>query len=168
MYRTQPVYPAYIDETEYAKRYRYMQRQNEENRIDIKDYGNKPFVVNIEEASEQNNTFRTALWTGKHLQVVLMSINVGESIGLEIHPTVDQFLRIEEGQGRVQMGDTKENLNYQQNVHEDYAIMVPAGKWHNLTNTGNKPLKLYTIYAPPEHPFGTVQRTKADAMAAEE
>jgi len=138
-----------------------------QDRIELKDYGNQPFVVNIEKAAEQNRTFRTALWTRKHLQVTLMSLNVGEDIGLEVHPTVDQFLRIEDGQGIVQMGDTRENLNFQRRVYEDYAIMVPAGKWHNITNTGNKPLKLYSIYAPPEHPFGTVHRTKADAMAAE-
>lgn len=130
----------------------------------IKDYGRQPFVVNIHKAAKQNNTFRTALWTGSHLQVTLMSINVGEDIGLEIHPTVDQFLRIEDGQGIVKMGQTKNNLNFEQRVHDDDAIMVPAGTWHNVINTGNKPLKLYSIYAPPEHPFGTVHPTKADAM----
>lgn len=132
-----------------------------------KDYGKQPFVVNIEEAAERNRTFRTALWTGNNLQVTLMSIGVGEDIGLEVHPNVDQFLRIEEGQGIVQMGDRKNQLDYKKRVFEDYAIMVPAGKWHNLINTGNTPLKLYTIYAPPEHPFGTVHQTKADAIAAE-
>ncbi|NRF95710.1 cupin domain-containing protein [Paenibacillus frigoriresistens] len=96
-----------------------------------------------------------------------MSINVGEDIGLEVHPTVDQFLRIEEGQGIVRMGDTKDNLNFEKRVYDDYAIMVPAGKWHNVINTGNKPLKLYSIYAPPQHPFGTVHKTKANAIAAE-
>ncbi|PAV27939.1 cupin [Virgibacillus profundi] len=136
-------------------------------RVDLKDYGKQPFVVNIEDAAEANDTFRTALWTGDNLQVTLMSIPVGSDIGLEVHPSVDQFLRIEEGQGVVQMGDTESNLTFQRDVSEDYAIMVPAGKWHNLINTGNEPLKLYTIYAPPEHPFGTVHQTKAEAMAAE-
>jgi len=135
--------------------------------IELTDYGRQPYVVNINEATKQNNTFRTTLWTGDHLQVAVMSINVGEDIGLEVHPTVDQFLRIEQGQGVVQMGDTKDNLNFMQRVYDDYAIIVPAGKWHNVTNTGNLPLKLYTIYAPPQHSFGTVHRTKAEAMAAE-
>ncbi|MFA9557745.1 cupin domain-containing protein [Evansella sp. AB-rgal1] len=135
---------------------------------DIRDYGPNPFVFNIEEVTKRNNTFRTALWTGKHFQITLMSINVGEDIGLEIHPHLDQFLRIEEGQGVVQMGDSKEILHYQQEVPADYAIVIPAGKWHNLINTGNTPLKLYSIYAPPQHPFGTVHETKAIAMAAEE
>ncbi|MGD8191302.1 cupin domain-containing protein [Brevibacillus ginsengisoli] len=136
-------------------------------RYELKDYGPNPFVININEAAKQNNTFRTAIWTGKHLQVTLMTINVGEDIGLEIHPTLDQFLRIEEGQGLVQMGKSKDRLDFQANVYDDFAIVVPAGTWHNLINTGNTPLKLYSIYAPPQHPFGTVHQTKADAMVAE-
>jgi len=128
--------------------------------IIIKDYGPEPFVVNIERATEQNNTFRTALWTGKHLQLTIMSINVGEDIGLEMHPDVDQFIRIEEGRGLVKMGNSKDKLDFQANVREDYIIIIPAGKWHNITNTGNTPLKLYSIYAPPEHPHGTVHVTK--------
>lgn len=131
------------------------------------DFGSKPFVVNIEDATKGNNYFRTAFWTGKHLQLTLMSIGVGEDIGLEIHPHLDQFIRIEEGQGLVQMGDSKDRLDFQQHVRDDFAVFVPAGKWHNLTNTGNKPLKLYSIYAPPEHPFGTVHETKAIAEASE-
>lgn len=131
------------------------------------DYGPEPFVVNIEEVTKQNNTFRSALWTGEHLQLTLMSIDVGEDIGLEIHPNLDQFVRIEEGQGVVRMGDRKDYLNFQERVRADFAFIIPAGKWHNLMNTGNTPLKLYSIYAPPQHPPGTVHVTKADAMAAE-
>lgn len=131
------------------------------------DYGKEPFVINIDQAVKQNHTFRTALWTGNHLQVTLMSINVGDDIGLEVHPDVDQFLHIEEGTGWVQMGPSKDALPFVRQVSNGSAIMVPAGTWHNVTNTGNIPLKLYTIYAPPEHPFGTVHQTKADAIAAE-
>lgn len=138
-----------------------------EDRMSRRDYGKRPYVVNIEEATKQNRNFRTALWTGNHLQVTLMSIGVGEDIGLEIHRDVDQFLRIEEGQGVVQMGRRRDRLDFRQRVRDDDAIMVPAGTWHNVINTGNRPLKLYSIYAPPEHPFGTVHRTKAEAMAAE-
>ena len=133
----------------------------------LKDFGPNPFVINIDQAAKHNQNFRTALWTGKHLQVTLMSINVGEDIGLEIHPHHDQFLRIEEGDGIVQMGKRKDRLNFRHRVHDNFAIFVPAGTWHNVTNTGNKPLKLYSIYAPPQHPFGTVHKTKAAAMAAE-
>jgi len=135
--------------------------------IELKDYGPEPFVVNIEDVTKQNNNFRTALWTGTHLQLTLMSINVGEDIGLENHPNLDQFIRIEEGQGVVMMGDRKDNLNFRRKVYDDYAFIIPAGKWHNLINTGNKPLKLYSIYAPPQHPYGTIHKTKEDAEAAE-
>lgn len=135
-----------------------------EHRIDLRDHGKRPYVVNIDQAAKQNKNYRTAIWTGEHLQVTVMSIDVGDDIGLEVHPDVDQFLRIEEGKGMVQMGDRKDRLNFKTKVYKDDAIMVPAGKWHNVTNIGNRPLKLYTIYAPPEHPFGTIHRTKADAM----
>jgi len=152
---------------EYVNRFGSFGASNGDVRIMLKDYGAKPFVININEASKQNNTYRTALWTGTHLQVTLMSLNVGEDIGLEIHPNVDQFLRVEQGQGIVQMGKSKDKLDFKSNVNDDTAIMVPAGTWHNVINTGNTPLKLYSIYAPPNHPFGTVHVTKADAMAEE-
>lgn len=128
-----------------------------------RDYGSQPFVVNIDQATRQNSAFRTALWTGEHFQVTLMSIGVGEDIGLEVHPTTDQFIRVEEGQGLVRMGNSRDQLDFEQMVFDDFAVMVPAGKWHNIVNTGNKPLKVYAIYAPPEHPFGTVHPTKASA-----
>ena len=133
----------------------------------ITDYGPKPFVTDINRATLYNNTFRTALWTGKYLQLTVMSIPVGESIGLEAHHDHDQFLRIEDGHGLVQMGDSKDNLYLRQPIYDDSAVFVPAGTWHNITNTGNKPLKLYSIYAPPEHPWGTVHQTKAIAEAEE-
>ncbi len=166
---TQPMYWPFpqgmVSPHPHAYGYRYAPNMN--NPVELKDYGPQPFVANIEEVTKHNQTFRTAVWTGEHLQVTVMSIPVGGDIGLEIHPDVDQFLSIEEGQGFAQMGEAKDRLTYQTKVYEGYAIMVPAGKWHNLTNTGNKPLKLYTIYAPPEHPAGTVHKTKADAMAQE-
>ncbi|RIJ63184.1 cupin domain-containing protein [Rummeliibacillus sp. TYF005] len=133
----------------------------------LKDNGANPFVININEASKQNNNYRTTLWTGKHLQLTLMSINPGEDIGLETHPNVDQFLRIEQGEGVAQMGESKDNLTFKENVNDDSAIFIPAGTWHNVTNTGSTPLKLYSIYTPPNHPFGTIHPTRADAMAAE-
>lgn len=127
------------------------------------DFGPNPFVINIEKATLQNNYFRTALWTGNYLQLTLMSIEPGQDIGLEIHNELDQFLRIEQGQGIVMMGDSKNNLDFRKRVYDDYVILIPAGKWHNLVNTGRVPIKLYSIYAPPEHPFGTVHETKKDA-----
>lgn len=134
---------------------------------ELKDYGPMPIVVNIERVTKENDTFRTALWTGKHMQLTLMSINVGDDIGLERHQNVDQFLRIEQGEGLVKMGMDQNNLSFQRKVNSSNAIVVPAGTWHNLINTGNVPLKVYSIYAPPQHPHGTVHKTKADAMAAE-
>lgn len=151
-----PVYPPY-----YANE-RFSSWQGK----DSKDYGKEPFVVNIEQVTKHNNTYRTAIWTGEHFQVTVMSIPVGSDIGLEVHPNTDQFIRIEEGQGLVQMGDSRDKLNFEAAAYDDYAIMIPAGKWHNLTNTGIIPLKVNVIYAPPEHPFGTVHATKADAMAS--
>ena len=164
-YGRQSVYWNFPNEIDYTNRFDFFRFSNGDGSISLTDYGSEPFVVNINEAAKQNNTYRTALWTGTHLQVTLMSINVGEDIGLEIHPNVDQFLRIEQGQGIVQMGKSKDNLNFKRNVYDDFAIMIPAGTWHNLTNTGNIPLKLYSIYAPPNHPFGTVHVTKADAIS---
>ncbi|UAT31948.1 cupin domain-containing protein [Bacillus badius] len=165
-YERQPVYWPVPHETEHVNRFASLHSSNHEGGILLKDYGKEPFVININEATKQNNTYRSALWTGTHLQVTLMSLNVGEDIGLEIHPNVDQFLRIEQGQGIVRMGKSKENLNFVSNIYDDSAIIVPAGTWHNVTNTGNIPLKLYSIYAPPNHPFGTVHKTKKDAMTA--
>ncbi|MGE7946014.1 cupin domain-containing protein [Lysinibacillus sp. NPDC093688] len=135
--------------------------------IVLKDYGAQPLVINLENATKQNDTYRTALWTGKNLQITLMSINVDDNIGLEVHPNVDQFLYIEQGEGLAQMGPSKNNLNYERKVYENYAVVVPAGTWHNVTNTGSMPLKLYSIYAPPNHPFGTVHVTKAESEASE-
>jgi mannose-6-phosphate isomerase-like protein (cupin superfamily) len=131
------------------------------------DFGPEPYVVNIDEATRQNESFRSSLWTGTHLQVTLMSLDVNEDIGLEIHNNVDQFLRVEEGDGVVMMGNNQNNLDYQEEISDDYAIMIPAGKWHNIKNTGNIPLKLYSIYAPPAHPHGTVHETKEDAASTE-
>lgn len=161
-------YIPFVNEIRYASEYDLFQSVEDNSFMELKDYGPEPFVVNIEEVTKQNDTFRTALWTGSHFQLTLMSINVGEDIGLELHNDVDQFLRIEDGQGIVQMGDSQYNLDFQREVYDDFAIIIPAGKWHNLINTGNKPLKLYSIYAPPQHPRGTVHETKADALAAEE
>ena len=161
-YGLQPMYTPIPGEAWNAERL-----QKPRQKIQLRDYGPDPFVVDIEAAVEQNETFRTALWTGDHLQVTVMNIRPGEDIGLEMHPQLDQFFRIEEGQGKVQMGSKMNQLTIERNVNDNYAIMVPAGTWHNVINTGNTPLKLYSIYAPPQHPFGTVDMTKADDMRGE-
>ncbi|MDZ5252161.1 cupin domain-containing protein [Clostridium sp. LIBA-8841] len=160
-------YIPFTDEFEYGSRFVSPQLVNSNRVIELKDYGPQPFVVNIDEVTKQNETFRTALWTGKHLQVTLMSIDVGEDIGLEMHPDTDQFIRVEEGEGLVQTGSNKDRVDFQAKVSDDFAIMIPAGTWHNIINTGNEPLKVYSIYAPPHHPQGTIHKTKVDAEAAE-
>lgn len=165
-YGDQQVYWTPPYQTGYANRAEPSRFSNGESMV-LKDYGPKPLVINLKDAAKQNDTYRTTLWTGKNAQITLMSIHVGEDIGLEIHPNVDQFIYIEQGEGFAQMGPSKNNLNDERNVYENFAVVVPAGTWHNVTNTGNIPLKLYSIYAPPNHPFGTVHVTKADALASE-
>jgi mannose-6-phosphate isomerase-like protein (cupin superfamily) len=132
----------------------------------IIDNGPAPVVVNIETATLENENYRTTLWTGYNLQSTLMAIQPGHDIGLEVHETHDQFLRIEQGQATVVMGASKEQLQTWQ-ASDGFAIFVPAGSWHNLTNTGQDTLKVYSIYAPPQHPHGTVHVTKEDAEKAE-
>src|SRR5690606_5689672 len=99
-----------------------------------RDQGGEAFVVDLKQATGKNRTFRTALWTGKHLQVTVMSIDIGDDIGLEMHPDTDQFLRIEQGRGLVRMGKRKDQLDFEKTVKDDDAIMVPAGTWHNVIN----------------------------------
>ncbi len=113
------------------------------------DYGPEPFVVEIGQAVLHNPNFRTALWTGKHFQVTLMHIPAGGELGLEINPGVDQLLRIEAGNGLVMMGRRQNLLNYQSRVSAGYAIIVPAGTWRNVVNTGKEPVTLFSVCAPP-------------------
>ena len=134
----------------------------------ITDPGPKPHVFDIEKATTGNDTYRTVAWTGRYLQVTLMSIPVGESIGLEVHPETDQFLRLEAGKGRCVMGPSEKDLPFQEDVEDDWAIQVPAGTWHDVINTGEEPLKLYVVYAPVHHAQGIVQQTAEDAEQDEE
>ena len=120
------------------------------------DLGPRPCVIDIEKETVQNKTYRTALWTGSHLQVTLMSITVDHSIGLERHRGIDQFLRIEQGEALVQMGKNRSDL-FSQPAKAGDAIIIPANNWHDVTNIGTVALKIYSIYAPPHHPFGTVE-----------
>lgn len=132
--------------------------------IDFTDHGKNPYVVNIEKATVENQTYRTTLWTGDKLQVTVMTIQPGDDIGLEQHKGIDQFLRIESGQGICKMGPTKDNLDFTQEVYEDDAIFVPADVWHNVINDSGEPLKLYTVYAGPDHLPGTIHKTHQDAI----
>ena len=130
------------------------------------DYGPNPYVINVKDAAMKNSNFRTALWTGCCLQMTLMSIPVCSDIGLEVHEDTDQVIRVEEGMGCVKMGCNRNCLGYEQRLQVGDVVFVPVGTWHNIINTGNCPLKLSTIYAPPHHPAGTVHRTKEDAQRA--
>lgn len=133
----------------------------------MQDHGPKPYVVNIEELTLENENFRTAAWTGSQMQMTLMTIQPGDDIGLEVHDDHDQFLRIEQGDAKVEMGPSEDALE-SWDAEDDFAIFVPAGVWHNVTNTGDEALKLYSIYAPAEHEHGTIHETKAEADAAED
>ena len=131
----------------------------------IKDIGPDPQSFDLEEATKKNTNYRTVAWSGRYLQVTLMSIPVGEDIGLEAHPETDQFLRLDAGSGRVQMGPAKNKLTFEKDVKDGWCVMVPAGTWHNITNTGKEPLQVYTIYAPAHHKPGKIHKTAADAEA---
>lgn len=134
---------------------------------EIRDFGPEPFIFNIDHATNMNQNFRTTLWTGDYMQLTLMSIPVGGDIGAEVHPNTDQFIRIERGCAKVYLGNSKNSMCEKACVDGNYAIIIPAGTWHNVVNVGNHPLKLYSVYAPPKHPFGTVHKTKEDAECEE-
>lgn len=120
------------------------------------------FVDNIEDRTKENEYFRRVLYTGRNLQLVVMSIEPGGEIGEEIHPERDQFFRIEKGRGEVWIDGRMTE------IRGDSGILVPAGARHNIRNTGDKPLKLYTLFGPPEHQDGAAHVTKADAVASKE
>src|SRR6187401_2025383 len=109
----------------------------------IKDIGTEPQCFDLESATLDNSHYRAVAWSGRYLQLTLMSIPVGEDVGLEAHPETDQFLRLDAGRGRVQMGPTKDELTFDQEVSDGWCIMIPAGTWHNVTNIGTEPMQLY-------------------------
>lgn len=120
------------------------------------------FIDDIEKLTKENMFFRKVLFTGKYSQLVVMSLKPGEEIGLEVHDSVDQFFRVDRGEGEVTIDDNKSH------IEDGFAVIVPAGSKHNIVNTGDVDLKLYTIYSPPNHPDGTVHKTYQEAMEAEE
>ena len=120
----------------------------------------KPFIGNIEDLTDRNGDFRRVIYTGSHMQLVLMALRPGEELGDEVHEDTDQFFRLEEGRGEVVIDGQATP------IESDMAIVVPAGALHNVRNTGYGPLRFYTLYAPPQHADGTVHRTKAEADRA--
>ena len=131
----------------------------------MKDIGPEPQSFDLEQATRDNRNYRTVAWSGRYLQMTLMSIPVGGDIGLELHPDTDQFLRLDAGRGRAQIGTDRHNLSFDREVSDGWCVMIPAGTWHNVTNTGDEPMQLYAIYAPAHHKPGKIHKTAADAEA---
>ncbi|MGV8909181.1 MAG: cupin domain-containing protein [Propionicimonas sp.] len=129
----------------------------------ITDNGPQPNAFDLETATVENSNYRTVAWTGRYLQVTLMSIPPGSSIGLEAHPETDQFVRIDAGSGHVTMGPTEDDLSFQLDVSDGWSVQVPAGTWHDIINIGEDDLRLYVVYAPVHHTPGIVQKTAEDA-----
>ena len=125
------------------------------------------WVDDIEKVTLDNGAFRTVVFTGAHLQLTAMRLGPGEDIGLEAHPHLDQFIRIESGEAELRLGTGPDAMDETHTVGADWAAIIPAGTWHNVVNTSDAEVQLYSIYAPPEHPDGTVHRTKAEADADE-
>lgn len=119
------------------------------------------FVDNIEELTKTNTFFRKVLYTGAHSQLVVMCLKPGEDIGLEVHDSVDQFFRVDNGAGELIIDGEISH------IRDGFAVVVPAGSKHNISNTGSVDLQLYTVYSPPNHPDGTIHKTRTEAMDAE-
>lgn len=132
---------------------------DDETLFDFSDNGGEISLFDIEKYTMKNDNFRTTVWTGDNIQMTLMSIPVDGEIGHEIHTNIEQFIRIESGKGLVIMGDTEDDQSFRQEIHADEVVFIPKGKWHNIKNIGDKPLKLYSIYGPTEHPKGTIHVT---------
>jgi mannose-6-phosphate isomerase-like protein (cupin superfamily) len=131
----------------------------------IQDVGPQPQAFDLEQATRENENYRTVAWSGRYLQVTLMSIPVGGDIGLEVHPDTDQFLRLDAGRGRAQIGPSKDQLTFDSKVSDGWCVLIPAGSWHNVTNIGDEPMQLYAIYAPAYHKPGKVHRIADEAAA---
>ena len=129
----------------------------------MEDHGPELFAANIPCAAGHNHTFRTAYWTGKHLQMTLMCIPPCGEIGIEMHPDTDQLIRVEQGSALAVSGTGRDCLNCRRCLNLGDTLFVPAGTYHNIINTGRCPLRLSSVYAPPQHPRGTIHCTKEDS-----
>lgn len=129
------------------------------------DIGPSPQSFDLEQATRENRRYRNVVWSGRHLQLTLMSIPAGSDIGLEMHPDTDQFLRIDAGRGRAQIGASRETLDFDGEVSDGWCVLIPAGTWHNVSNIGSEPMQIYALYAPAHHKPGKIHETAADAMA---
>ncbi|MEO7069485.1 MAG: cupin domain-containing protein [Nostocoides sp.] len=125
------------------------------------------WVGNIDDETVHNASFRRVLFTGRQMQLTVMRLKPGEEIGVEKHADLDQFIRVEAGRALVSMGSDRDSMDQTHDLLDDWAVVIPAGTWHNVVNAGQVDLSLYSLYAPPEHAAGSVHETKADADAAE-
>ena len=132
------------------------------------DHGARPYVENMLKATMNNDCYRTTLWTGERLQTTIMKIEAGDDTGLEMHDRADQFIMIICGVGVVTFGESRDVITKKVPVKTGYGIFIPAGMWHNVINCGIGALKMFSVYAPPEHLRGTVHPTKAIAKKEEE
>ena len=131
----------------------------------IEDIGPQPQSFDLETSTKENTNYRSVVWSGRYLQVTLMSIPVGSDIGLEMHPETDQFIRLDAGRGRVQIGTAKDQLAFEKEVSDGWCILIPAGSWHNVTNIGEQPMQVYAVYAPAHHKPGKIHKTASAAAA---
>lgn len=138
-----------------------------DNNSDLTDNGGKPYLSNIEQTAMRNRNFRTSIWTGSNLQMTLMCIPPCGDIGQEIHENTDQFIRVEHGTALVVLGKCKDKIDIRQRLSRGDAVFIPAGTWHNIINAGNNVLRVSSIYAPPNHPKGTIHHTKEEAEREE-
>jgi len=129
----------------------------------IEDIGPRPQSFDLEQATRDNDNYRSVAWSGRYLQLTLMSIPPGGDIGLEVHPETDQFIRLDAGRGRVEMGTAKDRLTMKREVSDGWCALIPAGTWHNITNIGTEPMQVYAVYAPAHHKPGKIHATASDA-----
>lgn len=130
------------------------------------DHGLEPYVIDISQAAKSNRNFHTVIWTGRHAQTMLMSVPANEDTGIYVHPAADQFIYIASGRAVVTMGPGKESMNIERSLSNGFAVHVPAGIWYIIKNSGSRPLKLFTLHAPPLYPRGEISRSKAGAETA--
>ena len=133
----------------------------------FRDMGNAPTVTDLEKQALDNENYRLALWTGRGLQITLMTIPIGEKTGIEKHDGTDQIVTVVSGNAEINMGRTERDLKNAIPLCERSTAIIPSGAMHNIKNVGRVPLRLYSIYAPKVHPFGTVDKTKEDAERRE-
>lgn len=152
----------------------YNQAGSQSGRANDKVAGTDRMILQLEKKAPvdankympANEMLSTTLWADDNMQVTSQLIPVGSEVGLDVHPYIDQYFRIDEGEGEVQMGDARDKLTFAQPVSADFSIYVPAGKWYNIINTGNRPLKLYSVLALTEYSQGTVHLTYKDVLSA--